>query len=58
MFDTLLTIKKIAGILSVQERTIKNYIRDGKLKAVRVSHNVLRVYESDFNEFMDKRNKI
>ena len=58
MINMLFSIQKVAEMIGVQNRTIKNYIRDGQLRAIRVSKNVVRIDEADLNEFLDKRKTI
>lgn len=48
--DGLLTVRQVAYILKVHHLTIRRYIRDGKLKAIRIGGNV-RVKESDLQNF-------
>ena len=48
--ENLLNIKQVAFILKVHPLTIRRYIKEGKLKAVRVGGNV-RIKESVLNEF-------
>lgn len=48
--DNLLNVNQVAFILKVHPLTIRRYIRDGKLKAVRAGGNV-RVKESSLSEF-------
>lgn len=48
--DTLLSVKQVAFIFRVHPLTIRRYIKNGKLKAVRVGGNV-RIKESDVQNF-------
>jgi excisionase family DNA binding protein len=50
MLDNLLNINQVAFILKVHPLTVRRYIREGKLKAIKVGGNV-RVKESQLNEF-------
>lgn len=49
--DELYTINQVAILLKVHPLTVRRYIREGKLKAVRVGGNV-RVALNDLREFM------
>ncbi|WP_288979595.1 helix-turn-helix domain-containing protein [uncultured Parvimonas sp.] len=44
------TAKEIAEILQLKERTIQNWIKDGKIKGVKFG-KCWRVSEEDFKEF-------
>jgi len=46
----LLSVKQVAFILKVHPLTIRRYIKDKRLKAVKVGGNV-RIEETAFNEF-------
>lgn len=48
--DNLLSVRQVAYILKVHHLTIRRYIKEGKLKAVRLGGNV-RIRENDLNEF-------
>lgn len=48
--ESLLNVRQIAYMLKVHPLTIRRYIREGRLKAVRVGGNV-RVKESDLQSF-------
>jgi len=48
--DALLSVKQVAYIFKVHPLTIRRYIKQGKLKAVRVGGNV-RIKESDVQNF-------
>lgn len=48
--DPLLSVRQVAFILKVHPLTIRRYIKQGRLKAVRVGGNV-RVKESDLKNF-------
>ncbi len=47
--DNLLSVRQVAFILKVHPLTIRRYIREGKLKALRVGRNV-RIKESAVTE--------
>jgi excisionase family DNA binding protein len=48
--ENLLNIKQVAFILKVHPLTIRRYIKEGKLKAVRVGGNI-RIKESVLTDF-------
>lgn len=50
--EKLLTIKEVAKILRVSERTIFRYIKSGKLKASKIGH--WRISEKDLESFIKK----
>lgn len=47
--DNFLTVRQVAFILKVHQLTVRRYIKEGKIKAVRVGGNV-RIKESDLQE--------
>ena len=50
--DKLLTIKEVAKILRVSERSVNRYIEAGRLRASRIGQ--WRIKESDLEKFLDK----
>lgn len=48
--DNMLSVRQVAFMLKVHHLTIRRYIKEGKLKAVRVGGNV-RIKEKDLQEF-------
>lgn len=48
--DNLLSVRQIAFILKVHHLTIRRYIKEGRLKAVKIGGNV-RIKESELNAF-------
>jgi len=47
----LLTIAEVAKDLRVSRRTIKRWIKAGKLKAVRLSPNIVRIETQELDQF-------
>ncbi len=47
------SVKESASILQVTQRTLYNYIKEGKLKAVKVG-KYWRVRHEDLKEFIEK----
>jgi len=54
--DKLLTIKEVAKILRVSERSVNRYIESGRLKASRIGQ--WRIKQSDLNKFLDKYSNV
>jgi len=50
--DKLLTIKEVAKILRVSERSVNRYIESGRLRASRIGQ--WRIKQSDLNKFLEK----
>lgn len=48
--ENLLNVNQVAFILKVHPLTIRRYLREGKLKAIRISGNI-RIKESSLLEF-------
>jgi len=48
--DKLLTIKEVAKILRVSERSINRYIESGKLRAFKIGQ--WRIRQSDLDKFL------
>ena len=48
----LLTLEEVAEIIGIQRRTIYNYIKEGKLKAVRIG-KYWRVKQEDIKDFIE-----
>ena len=55
--DKLLTVKQVADILQVHQQTVRDYIRDGKLKCIRLSRKAIRVSHADLNAFIESRKR-
>jgi predicted adenylyl cyclase CyaB len=51
MSDNLLTVKEAASLLKVHWQTIRNYIKEGKIKAHKVGRNI-RIRESELNKLI------
>lgn len=48
--DNLFNVNQVAFILKVHPLTVRRYIKEGRLKAVKAGGNI-RIKESDLNEF-------
>lgn len=55
MSEELLTIEQVAERLQLHSDTIRRYIRENKLPAVRISATVVRVKQSDLDKFIQDR---
>ncbi len=49
------TIKEIADLLSVSNRTVERWIADGKLVAIRLNPRSLRVQKEDLQRFLSNK---
>ncbi|PIX88670.1 MAG: excisionase [Candidatus Nealsonbacteria bacterium CG_4_10_14_3_um_filter_36_16] len=54
--DKLLTIKEVAKILRVSERSVNRYIESGKLKASKIGQ--WRISQKDLEDFLNKTKNI
>ena len=48
--DNLFNVNQVAFILKVHPLTVRRYIREGRLKAIKAGGNI-RIKESNLNEF-------
>jgi len=53
--DELLTVEQVAAELQMHPDTIRRYIREKKLRAVRLSARDLRVRRSELERFLKER---
>lgn len=53
--DELLTIEQVAAELQLHPDTIRRYIREKKLRGVRISSTALRVRRSELDKFLKER---
>lgn len=52
----LLTVDDVAGRLSANEKTIRRWIKDGRLPAVNLGHRMgYRIREADLDQFLVAR---
>lgn len=59
MEDKLLTVKEVAERLSLTEYTItQRFIKNGKIRAVRISDRTYRVKESELERFIEERSTV
>jgi len=52
MMEKLLTIREVAEILRVSRRTIERWVKQGKIKAVRIGPHTLRFTPSDVEDLI------
>ena len=52
--DQLLTVKDVARKLNVSIQTVRNYIKEGKIKAYKLD-NVYRIPAKELDDFLEKR---
>jgi len=54
--DKLLTIKEVAKILRVSERSVNRYIESGRLRAVKIGQ--WRIRQKDLEKFLEESENI
>ena len=53
--DEFLTVEQVAERLQMHPDTIRRYIRQKKLRAVRISPTNIRIRRSDLDKFIEER---
>jgi excisionase family DNA binding protein len=53
--DELLTVEQVAAELQLHPDTIRRYIREKKLRAVRLSSTNMRIRRSELDRFLKER---
>lgn len=53
--DRLMDAKEVASLLGVQQRTVWDYRKQGKLDAVELGHGCLRFKQSEVDRFIAQR---
>lgn len=53
--DELLTVEQVAAELQLHPDTVRRYIREKKLRAVRLSSTNMRIRRSELNRFLKER---
>jgi excisionase family DNA binding protein len=56
MVDTIYTIEQAAEILHIKPRTLREWIRQEKVKAFKLG-GLVRIHEEDLQEFIDSARK-
>ena len=54
MPDEFLTVAEVAAILKLNQQTVRNWITDGELPAVRVGERRVRIRRTDFERLLDQ----
>lgn len=54
-FDPLLKVATVAKMFEVRPYTIRQWIKDGKLKAVRLDGGHYRVYQSEVRRYANEK---
>ncbi len=53
-----LTLKEVTGLLKVHENTLRNWDREGRLKAIRIGgRNIRRWKKDDVLKFLEESSK-
>ena len=55
MSDELLTVEQVAAELQLHPDTVRRYIREKKLRAVRLSSTNMRIRRSELDRFLKER---
>jgi excisionase family DNA binding protein len=60
MTETLqmLTPKAVAGILGVHQKTVHLWLRNGKLKGVKISYRAWRIPQSALDQFIEQNSNL
>ncbi len=60
MTDTpqMLTPKTVAGILGVHQKTVHLWLRNGKLKGVKISYRAWRIPRSALDQFIEQNSNV
>jgi excisionase family DNA binding protein len=53
--EKMLTVREVAQILGLRENTVYGWIRNGKIKSVKLSYKIVRIKESDLIGFMEAK---
>ena len=52
--DELLTAEQVATKLHLHIATVWRYVREGKLRAVRLSYKGIRIWQSELDRFLNE----
>lgn len=53
----LMKISEVAKYLGTHSITIRRYILQGKIKAIKLSHNVVRIRKAEVDKFLERYEK-
>ena len=51
------TVKEVCIITGYSERSIRQFIKDGRIKSIRTVTNSVRISESELNAFMNSKER-
>ena len=55
----MLTVDDVADLLSANEKTIRRWIKDGRLPAINLGHRLgYRIREADLDRFLSERQTV
>lgn len=50
----LLTVQEVAEYLRVSDQTVRRYIKEGRIKALKINRRDIRIPEEDAQAFMEQ----
>ena len=53
----MLTVKQVAEKLGVHKITVYRWIYQKRLKAIKISRNIVRIYQEDLDKFLEDRRR-
>ena len=51
--QTYYTSEEIAGMLKVNKESVRRWVRDGKLKSIKLSGKFIRISQTNLDEFVE-----
>lgn len=51
--QTYYTTEEVAEILKVNKESVRRWVRDGKLKSIKLSGKFIRISQDDLNQFVE-----
>ena len=55
--DKVYTIEEVAESLQVHSETVKKWVQEGKLGAVKIGYRTIRILQSDIDKFIKDRHE-
>lgn len=52
MEQELFTTKEIASFLKCSKKTVENWIKDGRIKSIKLGTHLVRIRKDDFKDFI------